>query len=101
MLVLERVEVEVIVEKMSVQELMEALLVDDVVLKKVEVGVVNAEAVVFEELVVDVDEVGIAQLVGVIFEEDVNFTGPLSLFIFSISLNILPYTLIPKTSHIS
>ena len=97
MLVLERIEVEVIVKKISV----EALIVDDIVFKKVQVGIVDAEAVVFEELVVDVDEVGVAQLVGVIFEEDVNFTGPLSLFIFSISLNILPYILFPKTSQIS
>ena len=66
MLVLESVEVEVIVEKMSVQELMEALLVDDVVLKKVEVGIVNAEAVVFEELVVYVVEVVVTEVVGVV-----------------------------------
>ena len=79
MLVLERVEVEVIVEKMSVQELMEALLVDDVVLKKVEVGVVNTEAVVFEELVVDTVEVGVTDVVGVVVGEDINLTGPLSL----------------------
>ena len=72
MLVLERIEVEVIVKKMSVQQLIEALLVDDVVLKKVEVGVVNVEAVVFEELVVDVVEVGITEVVGVVFGEDIN-----------------------------
>ena len=70
---------------MSVQELMEALLVDDVVLKKVEVGVVDAEAVVFEELVVDLVEVGVAEVVGVVVEEDINFTGPLSLCIVSLS----------------
>ena len=62
MLVLERIKVEVIVKKMSV----EAFIFDNVVFKKVEVGLVDAEAVVFEELVVDVDEVGVAQLVGVI-----------------------------------
>ena len=80
---------------------MKALIVDDVVFKKVEAGVVDTKAVVSEELVVDVVEVGVAEVVGVVVEEDVNFTGPLSLFIFSISLNILPYILIPKTSHIS
>ena len=68
MLVLEKIEVEVIVKKMSV----EAFIFDNVVFKKVEVGVVDAEAVVFEELVVDVVEVGITEVVGVVFGEDIN-----------------------------
>ena len=97
MLVLERIEVEVIVKKISV----EALIVDDIVFKKVQVGIVNAEAVVFEELVVDVVEVGITEVLGVVVGEYINLTGPLSLRIFSISLNILPYILILLTSHIS
>ena len=70
MLVLERIDIEVIVEKMSVEELMEAFKVDDVVFKKVEVGAVDAKAVVFEELVVDVVEV--TEVVGVVFGEDIN-----------------------------
>ena len=41
------------------------MIVDDVVFKKVEVGVVDAEAVVFEELVVYVVEVGITEVVGI------------------------------------
>ena len=49
---------------------------------------------------VDVVEVGVAEVVGVVVGEDINLTGPLSLCIFSISLNILPYILIPQTSHI-
>ena len=57
----------------------DALIVDDVVFKQVEVGVVNVEAVVFEELVVDVVEVGVTKLVGVVVGEDINLTGPLSL----------------------
>ena len=97
MLVLERIEVEVIVKKISV----EALIVDDVVFKKVEVGIVDEEAVVFDELVVDVVEVSITEVLGVVVGEDINLTGPLSLRIFSISLNIWPYLLIPQTSHIS
>ena len=48
----------------------EALIVDNVVFKKVEVGVVDAEAVVFEQLVVDVVEV--TEVVGVVFGEDIN-----------------------------
>ena len=97
MLVLERIEVEVIVKKMSV----EAFIFDNVVFKKVEVDVVDAEAVVFEELVVDVVEVVFIEVLGVVVGDYINLTGPLSLCIFSISLNILPYILIPKTSHIS
>ena len=96
MLVLDRIEVDVINEKISV----EALVVDDVVFKKVEVGVVNADAVVFEELVVGVVDVVVSEVVGVVVGEDINLTGPLSLRIFSRSLNILPYILITQTSHI-
>ena len=66
MLVLERIEVEVIVKKTSV----DAFIFDTVVFKKVEVGVVDAEAVVFEQLVVDVVEV--TEVVGVVFGEDIN-----------------------------
>ena len=64
-------------------------------------GFVNADAVVFEELVVGVVEVVVTEVVGVVVGEDINLTGPLSLCIFSISLNILPYILIQLTSHIS
>ena len=100
-LVLERTDVEFIVEKMSVEEALGAMIVDDVVSDKFEVGVVDAEAIVGEELVVDAFEVGVAKLVGVVVEEDIKFIGPLSLCIFSISLNLFPYDLIKQSSHIS
>ena len=71
MLVLERIEVEFIVENLSVEEALEAMIVDDIVSDKFEVGVVDAEAIVGEELVVYVVEVGVAEVAGVVEEEDI------------------------------
>ena len=65
MLVLERIEVEFIAENMSVEEALEAMIVDDIMSDKIEVGFVNAEAIVGEELVVGVVEVGVAEVIGV------------------------------------
>ena len=74
MLVLERIEVEFIVENLSVEEALEAMIVDDIVSDKFEVGVVNAEAIVGEQLVVYVVEVGVAEVVGVVEEEDIKLS---------------------------
>ena len=73
MLVLERIEIEFIVENLSVKDALEAMLVDDIVSDKFEVGVVDAEAIVGEELVVDVVQVGDAEVVGFVVEEDIKF----------------------------
>ena len=74
MLVLERIEVEFTVENMSVEEPLEAMIVDDIVSDEFEVGVVDAEAIVGEELVVDVVEAGVAEVVGVVEEEDIKLS---------------------------
>ena len=81
-MVLERTKVEFIVVKMSVEEAMEALIVDDVVSDKFEVGVVDAEAIVGEKLVVDVVELGVAEVVAVVVKEDIKLTVPLKLQFF-------------------
>ena len=65
MLVLERIDVEFIVENMAVEEALEAMIVDDIMSDKFEVGFVNAEAIVGEELVVGVAEVGVAEVIDV------------------------------------
>ena len=81
-MVLERTKVEFIVVKMSVEEAMEALIVDDVLSDKFEVGVVDAKAIVGEKLVVDVVELGVAEVVAVVVKEDIKLTVPLKLQFF-------------------
>ena len=53
-LVLKRIEVEVMAEKMSIKELMAALIVEDVLVDKVKVGLAKVMGIVAKEFVVDV-----------------------------------------------
>ena len=66
-LVLKRIEVDVMVEKMFIGELLAALIVEDVVVDKFEVGLAKVIGLVAKEFVVDV---GIAETAGVVVEED-------------------------------
>ena len=66
-LVLKRIEVDVMVEKMFIGELLAALIVEDVVVDKVEVGLAKVIGFVAKEFVVDV---GIAETAGVVVQED-------------------------------
>ena len=65
-----RIEVEVMAEKMSIKELMAALIVEDVLVDKVKVGLAKVMGFVAKEFVVDVVDVGIAETAGVFVEED-------------------------------